>query len=218
MRANAPGRTQAVRSQETRERILLAAMEVLREHGYAGLRVADVTAAAGVSRGAQTHHFRSKVELVLALFSRMFEQAREDSRARVARIGAGDDVIAAMIADASAFFLGPDFALGLDLLGAGGRDPELRQAVQDSARSNRFEVEDLWRAVLRGRGLSGADADDVLWLVFSAIRGLSVRLLWDRDPRRFARVQQLAYEAAQQIYARRPAECPFEISTNAKEI
>lgn len=201
--AREPRRTQAERSLDTRERIIAAAIEVMRKHGYAGLRVADVTAAAGVSRGAQTHHFRSKVDLVSDLFARVFEQASADSRARIAAVGPGDDVIAALIADASAFFLGRDFSLGLDMLGASGRDPELREAVQAGARGNRFEVEGMWMAVLKSRGLSRADAGDVLWLVFSAIRGLSVRVLWDRDPVRFERVKALTYDAAHRLYERR---------------
>jgi AcrR family transcriptional regulator len=200
--AREPRRTQAERSLDTQERILVAAIEVMREHGYAGLRVADVTAAARVSRGAQTHHFRSKLELVLAMFSRMFEQASAASRQRVAAVGPQDDVIAAMIADASAFFLGKDFSLGLDMLGAGGRDPELREAVQASAKSNRFAVENLWKDLLVERGLSRENADDLLWLTFSSIRGLSVRLLWDQDLVRFERVKSLTYDAAMQLYER----------------
>ncbi|VXB12828.1 TetR/AcrR family transcriptional regulator [Massilia sp. 9I] len=193
-------RTQTERSTDTQERILAAATEVMRKHGYAGLRVADVTAAAGVSRGAQTHHFPSKVELVQAIFARIFQQASHASLARASAVARGDDVIAALIEDASAFFLGQDFTLGLDMLAAAGRDPELREAVQDSARLNRFAVEGMWTQVLESHGLSRADADDVLWLAFSAIRGLSVRLLWDRDPERFERVKTLAYDAARRLY------------------
>lgn len=197
-----PRRTQAERSLDTRERILVAAIELMRERGYAALRVADVTAAARVSRGAQTHHFHSKVELVLAMFARIFEQAGAASRRRAAAVGPQDDVIAAMIADASAFFLGKDFALGFDMLGAGGRDPALREAVQASAKSNRVAVESLWQDLLVARGLGREDADDLLWLIFSAIRGLAVRLLWDRDLARFERVKSLTYDAAMQLYER----------------
>jgi AcrR family transcriptional regulator len=195
-----PRRTQAERSTDTQERILAAATEVMREHGYAGLRVADVTVAAGMSRGAQTHHFPSKVELVQAIFARLFEQASHDSLARASAVARGDDVIAALIEDGSAFFLGQDFTLGLDMLAAAGRDPELREAVQGSARLNRFAVEGMWTQVLESHGLSRADADDVLWLAFSTIRGLSVRLLWDYDPERFERVKKLAYDAARALY------------------
>ena len=204
-------KTQEVRSMETQDRIIEAALKVLREKGYAGLRVADVTAVAGVSRGAQSHHFHTKVDIVLAVITRVFEQATEDSRRRVAALQPEDDIIAALIADASAFFLGPDFSLGLDMLGAGGRDPELRSSVQEIARANRFLVEGLWIELLEQRGLTPDDAQDLLWLVFSAIRGLSVRQLWQLDQTRFNRVKELIFNSAtdflrqkQQAYLQQP--------------
>ena len=193
-------KTQEVRSMETQERIIQAATEVLRQKGYAGLRVADVTSVAGVSRGAQSHHFHTKVEIVLAVMTNVFEQATTDSQARIAAIQPEDNLMEALIADASAFFLGPDFSLGLDMLGAGGRDPELRSSVQEIARSNRFKVESRWISLLEQRGLAHSDAEDVLWLVFNAIRGLSVRQLWQLDLVRFERVKALTLTAAMELY------------------
>jgi AcrR family transcriptional regulator len=196
-------RTQEERRTDTQERIVAATIEVLRAKGYAGLRISDVVAVAGVSRGAQTHHFRSKVELVLAVFSEVFEQATRESRKRIEALTLDDDVVAALIDDASAFFLGENFSLGLDMLGGGGRDADLREAVQAIARSNRFLVEKMWVAVLESRGLSSEDAEDTLWLVFSMVRGLSVRLLWQYDQKRFVRVKELAYNAAKDLYERK---------------
>ena len=53
-------RTQAERTEETRTRILKAASELIRRRGYARFRTADVAAEAGLSRGAQLHHFPTK--------------------------------------------------------------------------------------------------------------------------------------------------------------
>lgn len=196
-------RTQAERSSETQERVINAAIDLLRQKGYAGFRIADVTEEAGVSRGAQSHHFPTKVDLVLSAISRVFTQATEESQWRVAAVKSDDDVIEAMIADASDFFLGKNFSIGLDILGAAGREPELRDAVQQVARSNRQLVEDMWIGLLLTRGLSREDAEDVLWLVFSSIRGLSVRLLWQFDPERFERVKRITYQAARELFDRK---------------
>ncbi|VXB12971.1 TetR/AcrR family transcriptional regulator [Massilia sp. 9I] len=193
-------RSQAERSAETKERIILAAINLLRSRGFAGLRVADVTEEAGVSRGAQSHHFHSKADLVLAVFARMFEDAGRESAGRLAEVGEDDDIVAAMVEDAANFFLHPDFAIGLDLLAAAERDPELREGVRAISRDNRLAVEDAWLAELERRGVSHEAALDILWLVFSTIRGLSVRMLWQVDTPRFERVKQLAYEAGRALY------------------
>lgn len=201
--ANPNKRTQAERRQDTRERITAAAIETLRRRGYAGFRVADVAIEAGVSRGAQTHHFPSKRELVLAIFASVFNRAADASRQRMASITPEDDVIDALLIDAAEFFLSPDFTMGMDMLGAAERDPELRDAVSDSARSTRLLVEQMWVELLISRGLPRDDAEDLLWLVFSAIRGLSVRMLWQFDNDRFERLKRTTYQAASDLYEKK---------------
>lgn len=61
-----PRRTQAERRATTRAALLEACVECLLEQGYAGLTTAAVVSRAGVSRGAQAHHFSTKAELVVA--------------------------------------------------------------------------------------------------------------------------------------------------------
>lgn len=49
-----------------REAILRAAITVMRAQGYAGTSVDELCAAAGVTKGAFFHHFRSKEDLAIA--------------------------------------------------------------------------------------------------------------------------------------------------------
>lgn len=195
-------RTQAERVNETRGRLIAAALGVLRDKGYAGFRIADVTDAAGLSRGGQTHHFPTKLDLVLATFDWLYEQITERSRARLAQLKPDDDVIQQMLDDAADFFLGEDFSIGLDLLAAADRDPGLREGIQRTAKENRSVVEDMWVGVLMSRGLSRSDAEDLLWLIFNSMRGLAVRSLWQQDKERFEHVKNLTLEIARERYAR----------------
>lgn len=55
------------RSEETRAKILDAAARCFSKNGYEATGVAEICAAAGVSKGAFYHHFPSKHELFLAL-------------------------------------------------------------------------------------------------------------------------------------------------------
>jgi AcrR family transcriptional regulator len=55
------------RSEETRERILDAAVKKFASAGYAAASVDEICAAAGVSKGAFYHHFPSKQSVFLAL-------------------------------------------------------------------------------------------------------------------------------------------------------
>ncbi len=60
------GRIAGVTAADTRERLLRAAAEVFAAHGYDGTRVADIAAAAGVSKGAMYAHYSSKADLLVA--------------------------------------------------------------------------------------------------------------------------------------------------------
>jgi AcrR family transcriptional regulator len=77
-------RTQSERRAETRRRLLDATVESLIEVGYAGTTIRAVTERAGVSQGAQSHHFPHRVDLVASAFEHLAEQrqARYAQRAR----------------------------------------------------------------------------------------------------------------------------------------
>jgi len=96
-------RTQAERSEETQARILKAAASLIRKRGYARFRTADVAAEAGLSRGAQLHHFPTKDALVVATLGYVFDQARDLSRKRAAAVNRPRDLIEEVIADAREF-------------------------------------------------------------------------------------------------------------------
>lgn len=58
------------RSEETRSRILEAAARSFGRHGYEAASVDEICQAAGMSKGALYHHFRSKHEIFLELLNR----------------------------------------------------------------------------------------------------------------------------------------------------
>ncbi|MGE6698928.1 TetR/AcrR family transcriptional regulator [Hyphomonas sp. NPDC076900] len=56
-------RTQKDRSESMQRRVLDATLRCIGERGYIGVSLQDIADAAGVSRGAITHHYSSKIEL-----------------------------------------------------------------------------------------------------------------------------------------------------------
>jgi AcrR family transcriptional regulator len=74
-RHDAP-RTQEERRAETRGRLLDATMECLAELGWSGTSTTEVARRAGVSRGAQQHHYPTKMLLVAAALEHLLERQR----------------------------------------------------------------------------------------------------------------------------------------------
>ncbi|AQT78464.1 TetR family transcriptional regulator [Mycolicibacterium litorale] len=67
-------RTQAERTAAMRTRLLRATIECLVTYGYAGTTTPRIADLAGVTRGAQVHHFRSKEDLVVAAVEYLAQQ------------------------------------------------------------------------------------------------------------------------------------------------
>lgn len=191
MSGAAPRRTQLERSSETRRRILDAAVDLLGDRGYAGLRTAEVVLAAGVSKGALTHHFPSKDALVVALVEHVFVRAGEQARVRARRAASPDQALRALIDDAQEFFFSELFLVALDLAIQGRLREDGAHAVTQLSAATRLPVESHWRAALVDSGVPAALADDLLWLTLSIVRGLALRRLWQHDPPRFRRLLRL---------------------------
>ena len=214
-------RTQAERSEETRRRILDAALVLLGERGYAGLRTLDVAQAAGVSKGAQTHHFPSKDELVVAVVEHVFQRASEQARERARRVRRGitpDEAIKALIADAQEFFFSELFLIALDLAIQGRLREAARNPMTELSAATRLPVEAQWRAALVESGVPGEVADDLLWLTLSIVRGLAVRRLWQHDAPRFNRLFRLWREMVSSYLTTLKAQAPKAASVKRTSV
>src|ERR1700687_2978711 len=72
-------RTQEDRRARTRVRLLDAAIDCLVEYGYAGTTTPRVAERAGVTRGAQVHHFGSKTDLLGAAIEQLAQRRIESA-------------------------------------------------------------------------------------------------------------------------------------------
>jgi len=70
-----PVATQTERRERTRSAIVEAATDLFVERGFAETTIADILAAAGVSRGALYHHFTAKEDVFAAVYAKVSAQA-----------------------------------------------------------------------------------------------------------------------------------------------
>ena len=178
-------RTQAERSEETRTRIVKAAANLIRKRGYARFRTAEVAKEAGLSRGAQLHHFPTKDSLVVATLEYVFEQAQVLSRRRASAVNKPRDLIEAIIEDAREFFFSEHFMVAIDIVLSTSTNQSVRKQILDISRKARRPVEAAWAEALAANGVSGALASDLVALTLSLVRGMALRTLWDNDPKWF---------------------------------
>lgn len=132
MGAGAPTRTpQEERSRATRRRLLEATVDCLVERGWAGTTTTVIVERAGVSRGAQLHHYPTKTELVMAAVDHVGHEAVAEIRAAASRLTPGRQRTTAVLDMLADFFTGPMFVAALELWVAARTDEALRAAVTD---------------------------------------------------------------------------------------
>ncbi|MGV0959001.1 MAG: TetR/AcrR family transcriptional regulator [Limnohabitans sp.] len=68
-----------LKSEQTRERLLDAALNLMQVKGHGQLSVHEVARAAGMTAGAVQHHFSSKAALMLEIITRLIGQLEEAS-------------------------------------------------------------------------------------------------------------------------------------------
>lgn len=125
-----PTRTpQRERSRATQARVLEATVDCLLERGWSGTTTTVVAARAGVSRGAQLHHYPTKSALVMAAVEHLAERRAAEIRAEAATLPAGPERLDQVIDMLATAFTGPLFVAALELWVAGRTDPELRNAL-----------------------------------------------------------------------------------------
>jgi AcrR family transcriptional regulator len=172
-------RSNAERSASTQNRLLDATIECLIERGWAGTSTTEIVRRAGVSRGAQVHHFPTKEDLVLAAVEHLLTRRVREFQATFT------DMPAAQRSPAAAMHLLYDqcfratFEPWLELAVAARTDPALHE------RFVRFETRFFDTALATFAGLFPDAAADpafarvALRLTFAVLEGLATSRLID---------------------------------------
>jgi AcrR family transcriptional regulator len=168
-----PGRrTQAERRTATRSALVRATVDCLVELGYARTTTQEVQSRAGVSRGALTHHFTAKADLVLAAMEHLYEEFSESVRKAAAelpddpavRIRLGIELIWAR-------FHGPLFVASMELWTAARTDRELRAALLPHERRLGAQLRELSVEVFGEQVARHPASEAVYQVLLTSMRG-----------------------------------------------
>lgn len=166
-------RTQAERTARTRHLLLEATVESLVEVGYAGTSTTEVARRAGVSRGAQTHHFPTKSDLVVAAIEHVFADREQAFRTAFDTLPDDRRTLESALDILWEIIHGPTYSAILELIVAARTEPDLAPVVREVAA--RFETAvRAHLAELFPDVLSSGLADDLLGFVFALLQGAAI--------------------------------------------
>jgi AcrR family transcriptional regulator len=181
-------RTQEERSAAMRERLLESTAACLVEYGYSGTTVSRIAERAGVTRGAQVHHYPTKEALVIASIRHLAEQLAEQVAAEAPRVAHSADPVGAALDMLWRLHRGPIFAATVELWVAARTDPDLAEQIRD--------VEPI---VFEALG-SLSDTSPQLFTAMDTIRGLLIST-WHLPPRQVEARWRRAKQQLRRIYA-----------------
>lgn len=170
-------RTQEERSATTRARLLDATVACLDELGYARTTTPEIARRAGLSRGAQLHHFPSKQELVTSAVQHLFERRHQEFLDAFARLPAGADRYAAAIDLLWSMMRGPTFTASIELAIAARTDPELGARFAELTAELRRTIEGTFRALFPAAVPPGPFFDVAPRFAFALLEGLALHRL-----------------------------------------
>jgi AcrR family transcriptional regulator len=185
----APRRTQEARSEETQRRLLQATQALLLERGYTRLTTPDIARRAGVSRGALTHHFSSKEDIVVRALAAQLEETTSGLRrfceARAVQGMSTDEVVDylwPMMMDEGLFYV------TLEYLPEARHNPGFRAQLLPVVQDFHAALDTIWSRLSERYGVPAERIRVTMNATMCLIRGMIAQTVLREDPAYFRQI------------------------------
>ncbi|MFE4461672.1 TetR/AcrR family transcriptional regulator [Nocardia tengchongensis] len=166
------------KSLRTRALLLDAAIDSLAEVGYASASIADITARAGVTRGAQLHHFHTRQELFAQTIEHLTQRQAEALQRRERTLPGESSPGAVLVELVTAPFAGKLGKAAVELYVGIANDKELRRYM---LRVQHDLTAELLAACGRRVDVSRDRLEAAFWLTINLVRGATLDEMVGRD-------------------------------------
>lgn len=168
-----------------------ATITSLLEVGYANTSTQGIVQRAGVSRGAQTHHYPGKLDLIVAATESMFAGFAGDVEKLAEGLRAGNYDLESFIDNLWAEMLsGTWFYASLEIIVAARGDQELRQRLAPLILDLHGRFETAWEATFKPADSKALSARVVMNLVMNVFRGMAVQAVLRQERHYYAEMLQ----------------------------
>ena len=172
---------QEERTRVMRQRLLEATVDCLVEYGWSGTSTTLVSQRAGVSRGAQLHHFPTKDDLVLAAVEHLTERRGEELREAARHLPQGKRRTRAVLEMFADHFTSPVFTAALELWVAARTDADLRAALVPEQDRLFAAMRELYGGTMGEPFRSDPEAATLVEFTVDLLTGLSLASMLSSD-------------------------------------
>lgn len=188
-------RTQGERSAETLARIRKATIDVMYEKGFSRTSTPEIAAAAGLSRGAMTHHFASKEDILTDAIASMLGEVNEKlfafAKDYAARGGSTDEIVDYIWQ----FMSDRLFYVTMEYLPETRHNPEFKNRLIPVVKRFHAGLDAIWSALARQKGVPEDHARTVMNATMCIVRGMIAQTILREDQAYF--MQMLSFWKAE---------------------
>jgi AcrR family transcriptional regulator len=160
-------------TEPVRERVLAAAAQLFADHGYDATSVAQVVAAAGVTKGALYHYFSSKEELLFEIYAAVIDEMLTSLDRILEAAQPPARTLRAIIVDAVGMTARHATAASVFTRESSRLDQQHWKTLQDRWRRYQDGVRGLIRdAQSRGEFATGASPEIITWMIFGVTNSM----------------------------------------------
>jgi AcrR family transcriptional regulator len=176
-------RTQAERRASTQQLLLDATVSCIVDLGLKQTSTTEVCRRAGVSRGAQLHHYPTKAELVAAAVEHLVARRHDEFRAAYARMLDGQPSVRAAVEALWRIYSGPTLHAWQELTVAARTEPVLRRLMV--AVNQRFFAlaQDTLASLMGPAARNDPDLAAATRLTLAILDGLALNQVLEEDDR-----------------------------------
>jgi AcrR family transcriptional regulator len=181
--ATLPPNKHQEKSLRTRALLLDAAIDSLADVGYGNASISDIAARAGVTRGAQVHHFRTRAELFAQVIEYLADRQRDALQRRIESAPRAATPAEMIVELTAATFSGRLGKASIELFVAISNDDTLRRRMLRVQRELTADLIDTC-ARLIGPDVPRDRLESAFWLTIHMVRGSTLDEMLGRDPQR----------------------------------
>jgi len=175
------------KSLRTRRLLLDAAIDSLADVGYGNASISDIAARAGVTRGAQVHHFRTRTELFAQVLAHLADLQREALQQYVSSVRPSASAAEVLVDLVTTTFSGKLGKASVELYVSIANEEDLRRNMLHVQHELTVQLLESC-AELVGPDVPRDRLESAFWLTINLVRGTTVDEMLGRDADRRKRV------------------------------
>lgn len=197
-------RSQQERTAETRARLLNAAVMLMDEKGLAHTSTNDIAEAAGVSRGALTHHFESREDLITSAIEHMLADAIEELEAFTHEFAKGEASSDELIDFLWQIMSNRLFYVTLEYLSEARHNFMFKDRLVPIVSNWHRALDVIWGELALRYGVPTEEARPLMNATMCVVRGMIAQTILRDDPPYYARLLEFWKASVRAQLARVP--------------